>query len=60
MSQFIQSYMLREWDYYDEHLGKALEEVENRNLYNASVSFQRIVWTLRSLDRYHTPDRQKE
>ncbi|WP_174615256.1 hypothetical protein [Virgibacillus ihumii] len=58
-TQSIQTYMRREWDYYDKHLGKALVAVENGNLYNASVSFQRIAWTLRSLDKYHPPNHRK-
>lgn len=60
MSHAVHVYMKKEWNYYDENLGKALESVEKGNLYEASVSFQRIAWALRSLDKYHPPNRIPE
>lgn len=59
MSQIVQAYMNQEWDYYDRNLAKALEAVDQDDLYNASIYFQRIAWVLRSLDKYHPPERKE-
>lgn len=49
----------REWNYYDNNLGKALESVEKGDFQFASECFQHIVWVLQSLDKYHPPDLQE-
>lgn len=59
MSQIVQAYMKQEWDYYDVNLAKALEAIEQDDLYHASIYFQRIAWALRSLAKYHPANRRE-
>ena len=53
MSQIVQAYMNQEGDYYDMNLAKALEAINQDDLYHASIYFQRIAWVMYSLAKYH-------
>ncbi|WP_010529032.1 hypothetical protein [Lentibacillus jeotgali] len=59
MSQIVQAYIKQEWDDYDMNLAKALKAIEQDDLDHASIYFQRIAWALRSLDKYHPPERKE-
>lgn len=59
MTQTTKRFEQKEWNFYDNNLGKALESVEKGDLQFATECFQHIVWVLQFLNKYHPPDFQE-